>query len=259
MPTVDAYTFRARMIPIFLVCLPPVVLLCAGIISGTRLGIATGATVTMLGALAGQLGRDRGKALELGLWRAWGGSPTLQALRLRGAPDVDDVQRRHARIARLIDEPFPSRDQELANPDAADRAYDRITRRLIGLTRDHQRFPLVLAENINYGQRRNLLGLRTFGIATASLTLVAAATLLILSGGDLSTWLSYFAPGASAGMLALMLWTVVVDEAWVRVPAEAYADRLLEAVDVIALDTTPVAPSPFAASSPRDPDNRPAR
>jgi len=35
-----------------------------------------------------------------------------------------------------------------------------------------------------------------------------------------------------------MLWLFVVGRAWVRVPAEAYADRLLESVEVLRQHST---------------------
>jgi hypothetical protein len=212
MPVLDAYTLRARAIPVFVVCLPALVLLGGGVIEGAQLGIATGLTVTVFGALAGQLGRDRGKALEPELWTSWGGSPTQRAL--------------------------AHRSPELADPEAANRE----TRRLIGLTRDRERFPLVLAENINYGQRRNLLGLRDAGIAVSVITMIVAAILLAFGAGDLGTRAAHFGPGAAASLLAVAFWLFVVTPGWVRVPAEAYAERLLEAAD--ALEESPVTGSP---------------
>jgi hypothetical protein len=239
MPSPDAYTLRARVTPVLVVCLPPLVLLGAGVISGTRLGIATGLTVTVLGALAGQLGRDRGKVLEPDLWRGWGGSPTLQALRMRGAVDPDEAERQHQRLAILVEEPLPTLEQECADPDAADRCYNGVTRRLIGLTRDNDEFPLVLAENINYGQRRNLLGLRAFGIGAALLTLIAALVLFATVRGNISTRLGEFGPGAVTGVLELVFWGAVVSSDWVRIPGNAYAARLLEAAEMLARNERP--------------------
>lgn len=140
------------------------------------------------------------------------------------------------RLAILVDEPLPSLEQERADPEAADRCYDRVTRRLIGLTRDPGRFPLVLAENINYGQRRNLLGLRRFGLVAAMLTLIVALGLLVSSGGHPSGRLAQFAPSALIALLALVFWSITVNADWVRVPADAYAERLFEAADMLARD-----------------------
>src|SRR4051812_8233013 len=71
-----------------------------------------------------QLGRDRGKALEPGLWDEWGGSPTLQVWRQRETPaDRYDTERLN-RLSTLIRE--------------------RLTRARAA------QFPLILQENINY-------------------------------------------------------------------------------------------------------------
>jgi hypothetical protein len=40
MKGLDAYSFRARVVPLLAVVLPPLVLLGGGVISGARLGIA---------------------------------------------------------------------------------------------------------------------------------------------------------------------------------------------------------------------------
>ena len=48
-------------------------------------------------------------------------------------------------------------------------------------TRDTSRFPLVFAENANYGFRRNLWGLRPIGTGVAVVLLLFSWTLLLLT------------------------------------------------------------------------------
>lgn len=99
------------------------------------------------------------------------------------------------------------------------------------MTQDHDRFRLLFAENVNYGQRRNLLGWRVTGFTVAVLTLAASGFALGVGHGDLSQRLVRFGPGAVASLAMLVIWAFVVRPDWVRVPAEAYADQFVAAID----------------------------
>lgn len=230
MKGLDAYTVRARVVPVALVVVPAIVLLGGSIISSASPGVATGIVTTALAAIAGQLGRDLGKALEPRLWAEWGGAPAVRRLRYRDN-DERTVDSLHERVRRVLDEPLPSVEEERRDPAAADRRYDAAVRRLIAATRDQERFKLVFEENVNYGQRRNLRGLRRIGMASALVTLVAAAVLLAVDSGEFGDRALRYGPGLVVALAALVFWWLVVKRAWVRVPAEAYADRLVEAVD----------------------------
>lgn len=233
MRAVDTYTLRARVVPVLVVCLPPLVLLGAGVVSGSRLGIASGIIVTVLSALAGQLGRDGGRALQDGLWEKWGGSPTLRAFRYRGAASPERVARFHRDVEDVLGDPMPTSEEEEADPAAADDRYDDATGRLRALTRDKERFPLLFAENVNYGQRRNLLGLKPVGLIVAGITLIASVLLLLIAAESLDERAARYAPAAVAAGLVLCFWIFVVREAWVRLPADAYARQLVESVEVL--------------------------
>lgn len=229
----DTYSFQARYIPMLVTVLPGIVLLGAGIITTTRLGIATGGVVTVVSGVLGQLGRDRGKRLEPNLWASWGGAPTLQRLRYAGAPDAGLVDRLHARIANVLGEPLPTTDEEAADPTSSDRRYTEATRRLIARTTNHDCFPLVFAENINYGMRRNLLGLRTPGVIVAGVTALLATVLFALTAGNVDQRIGRYAPALGVSALELIFWLTIVTADWVRPPAEAYADRLMEATELL--------------------------
>jgi hypothetical protein len=229
----DSYTLQARRLPVAAVALPPIILAGAGIITTTGLGIASGAVLAVIAAIAGQLGRDRGKRLEPALWEGWGGAPTLQRLRFRGAAHPGRVERLHARIETITGDSLPTVDEETADPQAADDRYDEVSARIRAITRDGKRFPLLLAENINYGQRRNMLGLRREGVIFALLTVLAAGLLLWLAGGSLSQRAARYGPGAGAGLLALLFWVFVVTPSWVALTAKAYADQFVGAIDIL--------------------------
>jgi hypothetical protein len=105
--------------------------------------------------------------------------------------------------------------------------------------RDRSRFPLVFDENINYGLRRNLWALKRIGIGSCILALVVCIAagvplgLLVMRQGALA----FVAPGVCASV-GLWLWSRADDD-WVRVAAEAYADRLLASTEVLAVDSKP--------------------
>jgi len=44
----------------------------------------------------------------------------------------------------------------------------------------------------------------------------------------------HYAPAIAVALTELLFWVLIVSSDWVRVPAQAYADRLMEAVDVLA-------------------------
>jgi hypothetical protein len=233
-PGVDAYSFPARVVPVAAVSVPPLVLLGTGVVTSTALGFASGLVIAVAGALAGQLGRDKGKALQTGLWGSWGGSPTIQRLRYRGAADVGRVQRLHQRIEGILGESLPDPEQERADPVGADSRYEEVSMRVRALTRDTERFRLLFAENVNYGQRRNLLGLRPIGALVATITLIVSGLALWLAHGDMPHRLMQFGPGAVVSFAMLLFWSLVVSPAWVRVPAEAYADQFVAAIDALS-------------------------
>lgn len=232
----DSYTLQARRVPIAAVAVPPIVLTGAGIVTTTGLGIASGAVLAVVAAIAGQLGRDRGKRLEPALWSSWGGSPTLQRLRFRGGSRADRVERLHARIAAITGEALPTAEEESADPKAADDRYAEASATIRALTRDRSRFGLLFGENVSYGLRRNLLGLRRVGMFFAGLTVVAAGLLIWLADGSLSERAGRYGPGAGAGLLALAFWVFIVKSGWVKLTADAYADQFVGAIDILHAD-----------------------
>jgi hypothetical protein len=233
----DAYTFLARRVPVAAVAVPPIVLAGAGIVTTTGLGIASGLVLAVIAAVAGQLGRDRGKNMQAELWVSWGGSPTLRRLQYRGGSSQSRVERLHARIGEILGEALPTAAEESADPSAADERYEEVSARIRAVTRDKGRFGLLLTENINYGQRRNMYGLRRVGVIFAVLTIIVAGLLVALADGSLSDRAARYGPGAATGALALLFWIFVVTPSWVRLTAEAYADQFVGAIDILHAET----------------------
>jgi hypothetical protein len=141
-------------------------------------------------------------------------------------------RRYHEKLIKLVPNVhLPTPEEEARDPAAADQAYEAYTRYLINQTRDTAKFPLIFEENINYGFRRNLWGMRPAGIVLAILGMGIAlgATYLAWIKND-PLWL--VALGATVVNICLVVWWAVrITSAWVFIPAKAYAERLLEACD----------------------------
>lgn len=238
MKLTDTYTLQARFLPVVIVVLPVVALLGGAVFSGHQLQIAAGAALTVFSAIASQIGRDRGRRLEPNLWKGWGGSPTLQRMRLRSERPVELTDRLHARIVGLLGDPLPTETDERDDPEAADARYDNAVARLRGLTRDKKQFALLFSENINYGFRRNVLGLKPIGIMVDVISLGGCVLLIGLTGASLAHRLALYAPAAAISLALMAFWLAAVSSDWVRIPADAYADRLFEAVDVLTREST---------------------
>lgn len=187
--------------------------------------------------------RDRGKRLEAGLFRSWGGKPSIQVLRHRNeAIDPVTKTRLHAFLASELGVDFPTAADEADAPANADRLYESATRWLLEQTRDTGKHGLLFTENISYGFRRNMLGVRWIGLVCALLSVIW----LVLDGaahlpamptelmGQLFALPSAHRVGLLASAMAVVLWTLGVSEERVRGAALSCAERLVAACDVLA-------------------------
>lgn len=225
----DEYDRRARVYPALLAVLP---LSLMGLIFGLTdaewwKGVAGVATASGFWVFAAQIGRHPGKKLEPSLWQTWGGAPTTSMLRHREAQNPVRLKRLHERVMTATGLPLPTAEEEKANPHAGDAVYEAAVAELIEQTRGD---PLLLKENINYGFRRNMLGLRPWAIAVCALA-VGVTALVAFAGQP-----SFLAVEHSLGVtlmgidvLTAAAWWKLVTPDWVRQPALAYAARLFEA------------------------------
>jgi hypothetical protein len=225
----DRYTIMARVIPAGIVALPvagvaytwaPFALTWA---KGSAAAAALGAAAYTLSHVT----RDAGKRLEERLLVKWGGWPSTAVLRHRDSTfDEISKARFHRRLVDLgAAKQMPTKEEENADPVAADAAYSAAATWLRAKTRDTKKFPLVFEENINYGFLRNLLGSKWYGLCVAGLCIAA----------DLpAIWM-----GKSHGLVAagsVALWVCIlagVTEPGLHRQAVTYARRLIEALDQI--------------------------
>ena len=241
-PVLDPYDRKARLRPCLLCGLPlvaSVVLLIPqlGSIWGSIGGVLvySGASIWLI-----QIGRDLGKGLEERLFQSWGGTPSAAMLRhADGRLDKLTKERYRAFLTKSVPGlTLASAEDERENPESSYAGYKSANRWLLEQTRDRARFELLFAENVNYGFRRNLLGLKPIGLGAD------AIALLLVVGVALGSWTGQFtstietlAPEwwASLSITAVhtLALVVLIRAKWVRAAAETYARQLLAACDLL--------------------------
>ncbi|WP_433051715.1 hypothetical protein [Dactylosporangium sp. CS-033363] len=189
--------------------------------------------VVLLAIVVRNLGRD----LEVRLVRDWNGMPTTHMLRHSEAGNLAVFTRRRKALELLYGATLPTKRQEQVNPASADELYVAATRHLINRVRARKdEFPLVRRELIAYNRARNMLALRPYALVIVG---VAAAI-------DYYAWNSNGTSGAwwlvvAAHAVLLGMWLFFVREYWVRQTADTYAERLFEALDLMATSNPPEA------------------
>lgn len=230
----DAYARRARIAPAVVVAMPLVVLAAAT--AFIHLQLAGGVTI-IAGAylvLVEQLSRDAGRRIQDGLWEAWGGSPTLRRFRYAGSSSVPATDRLHRQTSDLVGWELPTQAEEEAAATAADGEYNRATAQIRDRIHNHpdpKRFSMLQKENANYGFRRNLVGLRGWGIV-ASLAGLVAVVIALVSEGSYAHRAGVAAVPVGYSAVSLIFF-VLLPADWPRLPGEEYADRLVGAIQTL--------------------------
>jgi hypothetical protein len=177
----DAYALRARLVPAVLAGAPAVAAL-ALLISWKSLdlsnGVATVAVIALFYAIADAT-RERGRANEKVLYPGRKGMPSVVLFRRNDRiidPGTKDEFR--ALLAKKLGVPSPSAEDEAADQEAADAFYEQCGVWLRENTRDTKKFPLVFSENVTYGFRRNLLGVKWIGLAVNVVVVAICCALL---------------------------------------------------------------------------------
>lgn len=241
----DPYNRRARLQPALFVMLP---ILLVGLLLYPEMETRAATFLTMLAYFGGsvlltQLGRERGKKIEPVLFDMWGGKPSVALIR-HGDTRLNSLtkSRHHQFLQKNVPHfKLPSKDQEEQSPSAADEVYQAATDWLLSKTRDTKKFRLIFEENMNYGFRRNLYALKP---VTFVLDFLLGAGVVILmamqetfNAGDLLRTLvemdSYLYIAFAVVILHILAMVLVVTKSWVKTTADAYAQQLLAACDVL--------------------------
>ena len=181
---IDRYTMKARVFPA-VIALAPALALAVGLVSWDRISISdiipSLFCAVFLFPLA-DVSRRLGKRVENDLVQSWGGMPSVHLLRFRDSTLDDRTEARCLQfIGGRIGENPPKREDETEAPEACDEFYGRCCLWLREHTRNRERFGILFEENVGYGFRRNLLGLRWVGVAIGTFIGVLSALSLMFS------------------------------------------------------------------------------
>lgn len=235
----DPYARQARLAPALIVLLPAILLIMGWFpASWTMWGaiISVAASCGFIFFLA-QIARDRGKRLEPRLFAQWGGKPSVALMRHRDDRIDANTKARYRNYlaSQLKDLVFPTAEEERADQGHADAVYESVTAWLLTRTRDPKQFALLFRENISYGFRRNLWGLKPVGFLIALASAAASTGAIIYFYFRESATPSVQITGLTAlAWLLAVIWVTVVTPSWVRTTADAYAIQLLAACDTLS-------------------------
>lgn len=127
--------------------------------------------------------RARGRAIEGKLYTQHGGMPSITMFRRNdGTINPGSKDQYRTFLAGRLGITAPSPADETADQAAVDAFYGQCGNWLRQNTRDTKKFPILFGENVTYGFRRNLLGVKALALGlNVIVVLVCAFTLWRLS------------------------------------------------------------------------------
>ena len=227
----DAYDRQARLYPAAAVA-APATLLALMLFSLPKWwsGLIGFIVAGGLHLIIVQIVRDLGTEQQPNLFKMWGGTPTTVRLRWASAANTTLHQRRHDDVAAGTGVTLPTAEQEVADPAAADEAYETAATVLREKTRNADEHGMVKTEVTHYGFRRNLYGCRPFGVAVAAVCALAEVVLALLGSRNIvETNVPLMVVAAVASGIWLAGWVLVITPTFVRRSADRYADSLINA------------------------------
>ena len=234
---IDQYSLKARVYPAIVVVLP-ILFLAIFYITDFEVYyhyITAFISIGLLSYLLSHLGRDAGKSKESKLYELWDGKPTTQILRHSNSIlDIRTKERYYRTLQEKIEGlNIPTLDEEKQDTTSTDEIYNSCATYLISKTRDTSKYNLLFSENINYGFRRNLWGMKTLGLFILlfcffiHLTIATDffSSISFLPNIDLYLYIAF--------AIDLCFWLFVVKPNWVKTVAFEYAKRLYETLELI--------------------------
>lgn len=233
---IDAYTFRARLVPVFILLLPLGLAFFSffpltSVISALIGLFGTLSVQSLLTLLLSEIGRDLGKKKEPGLYERWGGMPTDFIISLRSSLDRTTVERYKNKLRSLLpDIVFPTTEQERSDFGSARDIYRSCTNFLRERTRDTVAYPLLFKENISYGFRRNLWGMKPAAVTVALAGLAACViSLSVFPKSEyemVTAWVCFV-----INAVLLTWWILRINPTWIRIAGDEYAKQLFAACE----------------------------
>lgn len=181
----DAYTLRARYYPALLAIMPSLIAL-AILISWSKFGLSNllaTLAIPVLVFAAADTARRLGKRLEARMFSERSNNPSVAMLRYSD-PEFDRETKRqyHAFVGAKIGREPPTEEGEREDPEGVDVFYERCGAWLRENTRSAKKFAILFSENVTYGFRRNLLGLKPFALGLNLALIIGSGALLYFDG-----------------------------------------------------------------------------
>ena len=228
----DKYSLNARIYP-SIVFLLPCIMLAIFYVPNIESYYQKFSYLGLLGVLFVLLahwGRENGKKKESELFRHWGGKPTSLVLRHSNDYFMAHIKKIfHKKLEQKIPSvKIPTAEEECVDLRAADEIYDSCARYLISKTRNTKKYRLLFDENINYGFRRNLWGLKRYGICITVVCIFTHIFILMHKYSSDEAIIIKDLIFLAALVVCVICWISIVNKEWVKTTAFAYAERLYE-------------------------------
>jgi hypothetical protein len=225
MPKLDAYNFRARLLAA-IVASGAFIAAAALLVPWTSFGlphVLAGVLCAAVFVALADIARRRGVRVQADLFKRWGGAPST--IMLRDSDNMFDAETKRA-YREFLATKVKGGASTSTEPAVLDAFYDRCCTWLRENTRNRNTYGILFEENVTYGFRRNLFGLRVPALILDGLLAIGCtvAFLPLSPRGDMS---SRIVIGIGIAILhAGYMWFIVTEES-VREAANQYARQLL--------------------------------
>jgi hypothetical protein len=223
----DRYDINARLKPALFVLLP-LIITAAYWFPQTK--TMFGATMSLLSAcgltyLLAQTARHLGRSVEKRMGDKAGRNHSARLLTHADATIAPETKARYHDYLRTNGRSISTPEEEKIQPDIAFSRARSAVDWLLEHTRPNAKKTLIFGENIAYGYRRNLYGMKPLGLLVAAAAIAGHGALLWLAPQhDDALWLGIC---LEAGLAAIfLLWCFVVTQSSVSDASLAYAEQL---------------------------------
>lgn len=232
----DLYSLRARITPAAIFLVPALLLFLAWWpfeFNEQIFSVLSVVSVLVL-ILFSHVVRSLGQKAQVDLYKKWEGKPSVLALRHSNSIIDNSIKQRYHQILanKIHDIVIPSAKSEAENLIFADAQYNIASEWVLSNTRDKSKYPLIFAENVNYGFWRNMFGLKKYVI-------ILYQPLFMLN--FVSLFEKWITPTKNIGSLdvlsmiscslLLVTWVLVIKPSWVKETADDFSRQLYKACD----------------------------
>ena len=233
----DGYTIKARLFPAVLSSAPFLAFVFIGS-SWAAFGIPEALSIVSVMVLlfaGSDLARRAGRNVEPKLFSTSGGKPRNILLSYSDQTFDNRTKDRYRQfLSERINLSAPSQSEEINEPAKSNEFYDASYAWLRENTRDREKFALLLSENISYGFRRNLFGLKSFGLMCNAFTVAAAICLYFGSFEAMRVDSDRLGLVLLLSVLHLLYFVLFVTRKSVYDASKVYAIQLTRSIETLA-------------------------